>query len=51
MTSGTALRVREHAAETDQTIRSLKSMVQDIRESVDQTRNVSSERFRAMPSR
>ncbi|HQF73545.1 MAG TPA: hypothetical protein PK786_06595 [Treponemataceae bacterium] len=38
MTSGTALRVREHAAETDQTIRSLKSMVQDIRESVDQTR-------------
>lgn len=38
MTSGTALRVREHAAETDQTIRSLKAMVQDIRESVDQTR-------------
>lgn len=38
MTSGTALRVREHAAETDQTIRSLKTMVQDIRESVDQTR-------------
>ena len=38
MTSVTALRVREHAAETDQTIKSLKSMVQEMRESVDQTR-------------
>ncbi len=38
MTSGTALRVREHAAETDQTIRSIKSTVQELREGVDQTR-------------
>lgn len=38
MTSGTALRMREHAAETDQTIKGIKAMVQDLRDSVDQTR-------------
>jgi DNA repair exonuclease SbcCD ATPase subunit len=38
MTAGTALRVREHAAETDQTIKAIKTAVQELRDNVDQTR-------------